>query len=230
MSSRRSQIALVALYLVLAGCSSDSDPVRPQPTPLPANDTPANTAARFMAAYERKDATAWEELFTEDFTFEFSNAVDPTLAAQYAGGWFKNDEALSAQHLFQGFTNGSGLVVPAAKSIDVNLAPTTPQPDASTADLVRFFQLLAEVDATVVIPPGTGQTEETTYLIDNNRHRLFLVRGDAVPGELTAEQPADSLHWYIYRWKDETTNTASRAGAELATERSTWGRLKAQYR
>jgi hypothetical protein len=229
----------VALALIgTSGCifSPDKDDPKPEPpAPIPGNDTPENTMRRFMATYEQKKGIEYEGLFTNDFTFEFSNAVDPTLAAQYASGWFKEDERISAQNLFQGFTNGSGLFVPAATSIDINLAPVAPQPDPTAPDLIRYYQLQSEVDATIVVPPGTGQTEETTYLVDNNVHRFFLIRGDAAAGNLAPEQPADSLHWYIYRWRDETVSTAAAGDLRLASSAprqtaTTLGRVKASTR
>jgi hypothetical protein len=218
--------SLLLVAFLIAGCGGDSDPVRPQPTPLPANDTPANTVARFTAAYERKEENAWRNLFTEDFAWEFSIGTDPDLALRYVGGWFKTDETTSAQNLFLGFTDGGGLYHRPAKSIDMSLSPTTPIPDATSPDPSKYHVLQTTVDMTVVVPPTSGQTEETTYLVDNNIHRISLVRGDAIPGELDADQPADSLHWYIYKWVDQTPGY----GLALQSRPSSWGRVKALYR
>ncbi len=88
--------------------------------------------------------------------------------------------------------------------------------------------LATRVDGVIIVSPSPGQSEETHYIIDNNYHRLFLVRGDAAVG-LHAGQPADSTRWYIYRWVDETALPA--ATYEIASvAASTWGRLKAIFR
>ena len=77
-----------------------------------------------MWAYEHKESAAYADLFTEDFTFEFSSAADPTLAQKYANGWFKLDEKTSARHLFEGFTDTSATYRPAASRIDLTFAKT----------------------------------------------------------------------------------------------------------
>jgi hypothetical protein len=97
--------------------------------------------------------------------------------------------------------------------------------------------LATRVDGLVVVPPTDGQTEETRYVIDNNFHRFFLVRGDAAldgHDNPTVLPPlaADSTRWYIYRWIDETVIQAGApAGASSrASTASTWGSVKARYR
>jgi hypothetical protein len=181
--------------IAATGCGGDSDPVRPE-TQLILNDTPANAVARFQAAYEQKRIAEFRGMLTTDFVFTFSSQADPTLVALFPDGWSAEDESLSAQHLFQGFTDGSGHRQPAASSIDLRYSPATPVPDAASSDPAKYTVLLAQFDATIVVPPGPGQTEPTTYRISDNRHRLFFVRGDAA--QLDAGQLADSTRWYLY--------------------------------
>jgi hypothetical protein len=85
------------------------------------------------------------------------------------------------------------------------------------------------VDGLVVVPPTDGQTEETRYVIDNNFHRFYLVRGDAA-GSLAAGQPADSTHWYVWKWQDESTGYPAPAALGEATRSTTWSSVKATYR
>ena len=59
---------------------------------------------RFVGAYEQKKVQEYQDMFTSDFTYEFSNGTDPDLVTKYSTGWFKSDETESSSHLFQGWT------------------------------------------------------------------------------------------------------------------------------
>jgi hypothetical protein len=225
-----------AAALLLAGatgCDSTFSPGPPYETPPPApplNDTPGGAIKRLVWVYENKQAANYENLFTGDFAFEFSAAADPLLAQYYASGWLKLDETTSARHLFQGFTNDSTGYHPPATSIDLTFNQTIPTDDTDGRDPAKFKVLATRVDGVIVVPPTGSETEPTRYVIDNNFHRFFLVRGDAAAG-LGAEQPADSTHWYVYRWIDETAQPVAPSGvSSKAGQNSSWGGLKASYR
>ena len=238
----RKQLTFLALAAVLAGSlsgcifsPSKDEPVPPAPDG-PINDTPENTIARFIWAYENKKSQEYEGLFTGDFTFEFSNSADPLLANQWSTGWFRNDEVLSARNLFQGGTNLAGEPQEAASSIDLILTRTQPVDDTEGRDPTKYKVLSTPVDALIVVPPKPPATDPTQYVVTNNSHRLFLVRGDAA-ASLAESQPADTTRWYIWSWKDETVGISAASGPLKAAAASgpssvtaTWGRVKAAAR
>src|SRR5262245_19229647 len=208
----RKQLAVtllaVAMTPVLSGCvfSPDKQPPPPQEQLAP-NDTPTNAMKRFVGAYEQKKTLEYQGMFTEDFTYEFSNTTDPDLVTKYSTGWFKADEKESSSHLFQGYTPPGGETLQPASTIDINLATTVPADDNGSTDPVTHKVMFTRVDGSIVIPPGSGQTQSTTYLIDNNQNAFYLVRGDQA--SLAPELPADDKHWYIYRWVDLSQQTGA---------------------
>jgi hypothetical protein len=224
-------LAVLALAL-LAGCSESPSEPQPRSTPLW-----EQTIRQFVSAYENQSALAYEQFFTGDFTFEFSLSADPTLANQWSTGWFKSDEVVAARHLFQGGTNLDGKYLPAANSIDLILTKTVPLGDTEAGrDSTKYKVLSTPVDAMVVAPPDTVGGDPVYYAVTNNSHRFYLVRGDAAAA-LAEWQPADSLHWYIWQWKDETMGVdampigkAGPAARPTPTASITWGKLKGVYR
>ena len=226
-------VTLMALAMVgaLSGCvfTPKSDPP-PPPPPLSPNDTPHNAMLRFVGAYEQKKAQEYQDLFTTDFTYEFSNTTDPDLVAKYSTGWYKADETESSTHLFQGYTPPGLPYAPAASSINIDLANDQPVDDNGVGqDPVTHKFNFTRVDGQIVIPTAP---DPTNYLIENNTNVFYLVRGDQA--QLNTNQPADSTHWYIYRWLDLTTATAAVAGGLRTASanqappitRVTWARAK----
>jgi len=223
----------VALAPVLSGCvfSPKHDPGT-KPDPLSDNTTPQGAIRRFNQSYERKLAPEYQGMFTNDFTYEFSNSTDPTLVTQYSTGWFKTDEKESSSHLFTGYTPPGGSTLPAATSIDINLAVDIPVDDNSNgADPVTHKILATRVDGQITVPQTTG--DPLSYVITNNYNVFYLIRGDAAASNLDTTQPADANHWYIYRWVDLSEAAAAPAGGLRTASTSqpslslvTWGRLK----
>ena len=222
-------IACTMLALLASGCGTEPERKPPVDGKIKQREPPEEAIVRFIWAYENKKSIEYEQIFTEDFTFEFSTATDPELVQQYQNGWFKLDEKTSARHLFEGFTDDSTGYHPPASSIDIILANTVPTDDTEGRDPAKFKVLATRVDGVITVPPTGVQTEDTRYVIDNNFHRIYLVRGDAA-ASLAAGQPADSTHWYIWRWLDETSSVVAPAGLRPASSRTTWARLKAGYR
>ena len=214
---------------IVASLSCSDSTVAPPPVvgpQYPSNALPASTIRRFVALYETKDAVEYPKLFTGDFRFEFSNSADPGLVILYPGGWTKYDERIAAQNLFQGGVNAGGGAVEAAQVIELSLTPTTPVGDGSAGkDSSLYKTLLASIELQIDLPSGdrfvAGEAPPQT-------NRFDLVRGDAAVG-LEADQPADSLHWYVYRWRDESPPLKPSFEPEQS-EATTWGRLKALYR
>jgi hypothetical protein len=229
-----------ALTPLLSGCvfsPKPSNKVPPPPPALPENTTPQLAIQRFVLAYEQKKATEYQGIFTGDFTYEFSNTTDPTLVQQYSTGWFKTDEKESSNHLFTGYTPPGGTTLPAATTIDINLATDIPTDDISSPDVRTHKVLPTRVDGSITVPQSGS--EPLTYLITNNYNQFYLVRGDVAASEnrnLDTTQPADSTHWYIYRWVDlsgsspapNSIRTASTSDRTTLTP-ATWGHVKASW-
>ena len=216
----RLPVTALALCIAFAGCSDEHSSVAPPPPP----PIPGPVMERFVLAYEQKKPAQYQAVFTGDFTFEFSNATDPLLVQQYSTGWFKNDEKESSNHLFNGYTPPGGMQLPAATTIDIHLASDIPTDDNTSIDPRTHKVLLTRVDGSITVPQSGSPP--LTYEITNNLNQFFLVRGD-LADSLESTQPADSLHWYIYRWVDLSETTP---GNRPATQTKTWAALKANYR
>jgi hypothetical protein len=252
----RSGTTLLRLWLVallILGCVSvwgcgDEDEILapPPPDPYPLNKTPRGAIQRFVAVYEAKDSTAYSRLFTGDFRFEFSNSADPDLANEYASGWFKEDEQISATNLFRGGVNNDGVFQAGALSIDLALIVASPQGDTAMGrDSTKSKYLFTPVNLTIQLPPSADDPEGSTFVVggaDPAVHRFFLVRGDAA-NSLSTDQPADAAHWYIWYWRDESTVTSrSEPPSEnelygetnhprmVESKSNTWGQVKGLYR
>jgi hypothetical protein len=135
-------------------------------------------------------------------------------------------------HLFQGYTPQGQPFVKGASSINIDFAATLPVDDNSPGiDPVTHKINPTRVDGQIVIPPIAPATDPTNYLIENNYNAIYLVRGDQAVG-LTASQPADDAHWYIYLWKDLTVSPSRsfRPFSPQPASKSTWASLKAAFR
>ncbi len=231
-------LAAALLLVALPACifSPKPEPDPPPPAGAPSNDTPENAIKRFLYVYAQKDAVEFERLLTGNYTFEFSNAADPSLVQKFSTGWFKEDEKISSTNLFQGGVNQDGVFQPAALSIAVTLGSNAPADDNGAGRDPNYYKVLyTTVDVTIEVPG------DLTYVIGQGTpqfNRFFLVRGDFAEG-LTAEQPADSVHWYLWNWRDESPDIGKATGSgELTTEQQastserhvTWGELKALTR
>lgn len=126
------RLALGILCVALAGCSDDQRVKVDEPTLLSPGPGPWDVVHQLVLAYEQKKAAEYQGCFTGDFTYEFSNATDPTLVQQLSTGWFKNDEKESSAHLFGGYTPPGEPTLPAAATIEIHLAVSIPTDDNSS--------------------------------------------------------------------------------------------------
>jgi len=230
--------------LAFAGCGGN--PFKPPPdtgngglpVDTPANDSPQNTMTRFQRTYEYQVQPEYVKLLTNDFRYTFSADTDPTLVAQYGPNWGKDDEAQSADHLFNGFTSSTtGLYVPGATNITMALNSVQYFADPAHSDSSGYYQwvTVARVVMAIEVP---GTPDPVTYNIDA-RHEFYLVRGDALSASLDSDQPKTADRWYIRRWDDQSTNLAGAmriaSANNLASNATlsvptTFGSLKASYR
>lgn len=113
--------------------------------------------------------------------------------------------------------------------INIDFANTVPVDDGGAGiDPATHKFLFTRVDGQIVIPTSP---DPINFFIENNTNILYLVRGDIASG-LTASQPADSTHWYIYRWVDITVGSAPPVTPDspLPANPATWGKVKGLYR
>lgn len=224
--------ALLLAFAAVVGCGkSSTGPAAPGPSPvsLTPNSSPAGAMLRFKEAYASKALAEYAALFTADFRFAFSSQSDPDLVAQYGATWSTNDEVASASHLFVGFTNPQGTYNAPASSITLTLNNMQIIADPDRPDSAAFYKLaiVPLVDLGLAIAGTDG------FSI-GSPHDFYLVRGDAAV--LDPGQPADSLHWYLWRWADKALPISAPGSADGAMTRfmparaTTWGQIKHQYR
>jgi hypothetical protein len=190
-------------------------------TTLPLNDTPRNLMLRFRDVCQQRKATEYPGLFATNFRFRFSAAMDPELVTEYGDNWDLSEEAQYADHLFKGFRDSSQAYQPAASRITLSLDPF-PIDDPARPDSVAHYKSLVVPSLHLEVEVTTSP-KATVYQIDG-RYQFWMVRGEAAA--LGPGQPADSLHWYIYRWDDQSTPADALAKPPPLVS---WGRLKAVY-
>ena len=231
-----SRAGILALALVLVGCSdSGSPPLATQPAPGPgfAADSPVNAVRLLEWSWNYRDLDRFEGLLTEDFTFGCA-------AFDSAGNAFRDralarfDEIESARHLFA----GGGSSPPAtyiALRFDQNLIP---EPDSRTGKQNPAYH--QEVATSVVLRIRTDDEEFQV----TGAARFFLVRGDSavLPEPLVARGARpDPGRWYIERWEDESWESGvatarvpdgPRASSlrALPARKTTWCSIKVLYR
>jgi hypothetical protein len=227
----RHALVLALILLAAAGCSGDKPTqvgtTDGLPAGTPVNDTPAHTTTRFEATFDAQSKTEYAKLLTDDFRFHFSAQTDPLLASQYGDTWVRNDESISIDHLFNGFTNSEGAIIPGASRIEASLIGVMVVDDTSHVDSVAFYRkiVVSSMEMTVEVP---SSPEPTLYQI-SSRQEIFVVRGDAAV--LASGQAAQSDRWYIRRWDDLSFDFSGVKGPVTNPARSkSIGSLKALYR
>jgi len=228
---RAAAIALIALTaLAVAGCSSSSR----APTAvgalgaLPDPNTPEAAVEFLQWCWTHRDIAHYREIFTDDFIFAFA-AVDTAGNPFLQIPWTREDELISAQHIFE-----------AASSITLSFdGGLQDQPDfrpGKTGTVHRQVQI-ANLMLTINLKAG-GAFRVTGGAL------FYLVRGDSavIPQELKDRGfKPDSTRWYIERWEDQTNvgavptavlgeRSAAVPARALPVKRVTWGDIKVLFR
>jgi hypothetical protein len=188
----------------------------------PEADSPVAAVHYLVWALNRRDASRYTEILTEDFRFAFA-------ATDSAGNTFRDrmftraEESIVARKMFE---TGTPLSPPLSRlvvTLDRSLAATAdPRPgkDARVHQVVR---------ANLVITADTGLSSFRIY----GAGLFYLVRGDSaqVPPELSARGfRADKSRWWVERWEDETMSGDAAARSSALPARSvTWGAVKVLY-
>lgn len=214
-------IFLFAIATLLPGCFNPFNPMvaknragASDPPPYPSR--PDQVIRLFEWCWDHRSIIEYEEIFTEDFLFEFA-ATDTAGNAFRGRALTRFDEIETTRHLFVG-----GGTSPPANSItlqlDQNLIPGADSREGKSD--TTYFQ---EISTSVVL---RIDTDEEDFQV-TGQARFFLVRGDSalIPTELIARGfGPDPGRWYIQRWEDETVGPA---GAYSALRQRREGGLSA---
>lgn len=153
-------------------------------------DSPVGLMHRFEQAYEARDLDAYAELFTADYRFYPS---DPSVAARCPNGWRRADEIASADHLFHGFTDATGVYRARATKISLELSPYRVEADPEHTDSTAYYSVYIVPSVTLQVWTASGDD-----FIEHQEHDYYVVRGDAAVLEQGQDGSADS--WYIRKW------------------------------
>src|SRR5580765_4292337 len=230
-------LLLVLALPLLAGCFNPFNPRELGPgisTPPPVPDSPANVLRLLVWAYNNRSIAEYREIFTDDYRFAFST-LDPSGDAYRGDIWTREDEVISATHLFQ----GGSPTEPAALSIQLSLGGNlTPETDPRPGKQDRMHKKINTTVSLVIVTPD----KQTNV---NGPVTFYLVRGDValIPDELKGKVGQDSTRWFIERWEDDTATNGPGGSASVApvsparamptpleSVTASWGRVKASYR
>jgi hypothetical protein len=192
------------IAIPLAGCFNPFDPLvaraRGVSVPPPNPSRPELAVRLFEWCWDHRAITEYEEIFTDDFQFQFA-ATDTAGNAFRGHALTRFDEIETARHLFVG-----GSSAPPANSISLELDQNLiPQQDSRAGKQDTTYH--QEIDTQVVL---SIETDEESFRVTGTA-RFFLVRGDsaAIPAEMVAKGfRRDPQRWYIERWEDETVGSA----------------------
>jgi hypothetical protein len=186
-------VSLLALSLLLVSPPKAKPVENPEPLPTVSFDTedPRSAVAALCVAYSRMDATDYGALLADDFRFTFAEAE---LNARHPGGFTKEDEIASAHHLFEGFTNESGVPLPAAQTIGIDTGELElyGDPDLGEELEEKAVVLTDALTLTIRFADGRSHVSRTANLYWISRPCLG------------ADPPAGtSKEWRITRWQEE---------------------------
>src|SRR5260221_6780327 len=229
LSSRRPGLATaltvcVVLALSVSGCSKSSrlPTAVSVPTP-PAPSGPVGAVQFLQWCWTHRDIAHYHEIFTDDFDFAFAavdTAGDPALQLP----WTREDELISAQHIFDA---ASSITLPFEGDL-----LDQPDPRPGKTDPVHRRVRIAYLTLTINKKDGGAYRALVSSM-------FYLVRGDsaAIPQELKDRgfKPV-TTRWYVERWEDQSntgalaaTTIRERAAAPPARPAGklvTWGGIK----
>jgi hypothetical protein len=209
MQFRRYSRPAVSLLLALALCALLATPGEPDaPEALPASDSPLGALTRLLVSYRLERLDDYAALLLPRFQFEFG---DSELRAAHPNGFSREEEITSARHLFQGFTDESGVQRPAARAISTSFDTVCASDEPGRADSAAQYQVLVAcgLRLQIELEDGTGLD------VGPACHEFHFVRGDVAA--CGAEQPRDADHWYLWRWVESSSCESVAAAAALAT-------------
>jgi hypothetical protein len=231
------RFSIVIALLALSSCSKESDstganPLLPTPRPPYAQNSPENALRLLEWGYSHKNLDSYQRLFTSDFRFVFSD-LDSSGVAYRVVPWTREDELISANHLF----HGGDADQPAATDIRLTLNRNFLVLPDDRAGKNPGWHSMTTTQLILHVLLSDGYTRDVT-----GEAKFYLTRADSalIPNDLGA--PPDSTTWYIDRWEDMTAQggglsrmrTSSQRLATPATtmpaRKQTWGEIKVWYR
>lgn len=193
---------VTALTALVAGCFNPFNPrvsvERVTSSPPPTPNSPANAVRLFAWCWKNRDASRYQEVFTDDYRFLFApndSAGNPYRDAP----WIREYEMDMARNMFTG-----GGDQPPASEIQItidNLLVSMPDPRPGR-EFKWHKTIRTNVDLKFTVTDENGTPSVTPV---TGKALFYLCRGDSakIPPELTGFRP-DSTRWWIERWEDET--------------------------
>ncbi len=193
-------VLLAPAALLLAACAAGCfNPFRPlvgvgvaTAVPAPVASSPAGVIQRLRWCWVNESIAEYEELFTDDFHFVFSDieaADNPPL--------LRRDEIDRARHIF---VDGSA-AEPRAKRIDLEFNNSLrPTPDQRQGKIAPWHQ---QINTGVVLK---AELQDQIWDVEGNVV-FYVVRGDSadIPDDLKKRGfGPDPSRWYIEQWEDKT--------------------------
>jgi hypothetical protein len=229
---------LLGAFVVVVGCGTKSNPIGVENQVFslpPAPSSPTNALLLLEWSCEHLSVAEYQRLFTDDFRFTFS-ALDSAGNAYRATPWTREDELVSAMHLFVEGSPTPPPGLPRASGISLVLDnPLHVSPDPRPGRDPKWHKAIT-TNAKLNVRIGRLPAFYVT-----GAERFFFVRGDSgqVPAEAGGQ--ADSTVWYVDAWEELTVPSAAIAGSESPMRRAspsaaqavqtlTWGALKVLYR
>jgi len=212
LGSIRTPIVLIAIALLLSGCSENDTILKPSEDPmvestfLPNNSEP-NLLDNLIRSYVEKNIDGYTLLFDPD-QFEF--VFDPTDVEnnpRIPRSWEWGLDWATTRNLFN-----HRLVL--GIKLDFIKGKTTPSPADEPPDRTKIVATGVELEIDTVDPEGG---ENIIYKVSGDRGTFFF---QSYPDELIDGQPRQR----IVEWRDE------RVGLLLPTELKTWGQIKNVWR
>ena len=203
--SRRAASPLLTIVL----CSLLAKPGEPDaPELLPASDSPLGAATRLLMSYRLERIDDYAALLLPAFRFAFA---DPASRTAHPVGFSREDEIASARHLFEGFTDASGVQRPAAQWIETSLDTVCAVNEPGKSDSSAQYQVVLACGLRLRIDLEDG----TQFDVGPQCHEFHFVRGDVAA--LGPDQPGDADHWYLWRWVESPLCESSAAAIALVS-------------
>jgi hypothetical protein len=173
----------------------------PPPVSYKPQTSPENVVHNLQVSYRQREILEYAKLLAQDFQFIFQT-TDPSRPPE--GFWARDEDSTGTDALFR---------APDVIDIRIDLIHGLAEDPSEVGfdegvKLIRINQTFLEVDEQI------GITWQVTDLQD-----MFFRPGRAEKGE-------DASLWYLLEWRDLTRTSDHMS---VATEATTWGRLKSKY-
>jgi hypothetical protein len=214
--TRRLVPALLSLLLV--ACSDENPMSIPENRYLNSN-TPASLLEDFRRSWVYRDIEHYETLFADDFVFYFDGSTleeNPALPEF----WTRSEELNRVGELF-----ASEEISDIRLLLEYDPVPE-PVEDVGREQWLRIVvtDVMLQIDRT----PLPGESEGTTYLVEDQVQHFYLRKGKTEDDTLPSSPTSDK--YFIVSWRDLGPESWRDLDPLSASMPATWGRLKALFR